>query len=238
MAEPDSPTRLSPLPLGGITILVVEDSRFAAEALRLLAMRAGARLRRAETIAQAERHLGLYAPDCLIVDCSLPDGDGCALIAAAHQGPYRPPVILGLSGDAAQEPRTLAAGADGFLGKPLPPLPHLMRMMRPKLRPDPAGMVPLCDPDALALQDDLRHALDMLAKSARMPRYIADFVASLAAQSRDAELAAAAAAYRGAPEHERRLKRLLADRMGDGGQALPLAPLMAPPRAVTQQLAP
>lgn len=225
MAEPDSPSPA--LPLGGITILVVEDSRFAAEALRLIAMRAGARLRRAETIAQARRHLALYAPDCLIVDCGLPDGDGCGLIAAAHQGAYRPHVILGLSGDGDQKPRTLAAGADGFLGKPLPPLPSLLRLMRPKLRPDPMPITHHSDPDTLALRDDLRHAHEMLTQTARMPDYIADFVASLAAQSRDTELAAAAAAYRGAPGRDRRLKQLLATRMENGGMDIPLAGVMS-----------
>lgn len=239
MADAESPRDPTALPLAGLTILMVEDSRFAAEALRLITMRSGARLRRAETLAQAERHLGLYAPDCLIVDCGLPDGDGCTLIAKAHHGRYRPHVILGLSGDPAQKPRSLAAGADGFLNKPLPPLPHLLRLLRPKLPRDLPVTPPLRGPDPLALQDDLRHALALLAKSTRMPRYIADFVASLAAQSGDGELAAAAAAYRAAPLQDRRLKGLLAARMDESPEAggaiamtegdMRLAGLLTPP---------
>eukprot|EP01031_Cornospumella_fuschlensis_P014764 gene14764-18040_t len=68
------------LPLQGVTILAVEDSRFACEALRLIARRAGARLRRAETMAAARDHLRVYRPDVVLIDLGLPDGRGDALI--------------------------------------------------------------------------------------------------------------------------------------------------------------
>ena len=50
------------LPLQGITVLAVEDSRFACDALRLLCQRSGARLRRAETLEAARAHLGSTVP--------------------------------------------------------------------------------------------------------------------------------------------------------------------------------
>ena len=68
-------------PLAGLTVLVVEDSRYACEAMRLLCQHSGARLRRADSLAAAARHLRVYRPDVLIVDLGLPDGPGEALIA-------------------------------------------------------------------------------------------------------------------------------------------------------------
>ena len=80
-AQPMQGRALAP-PLRGITILAVEDSRFASEALRLMCNRLGARLRRAETLSAAHSHLRLYRPDLVIVDL----------------GPQRHPINLGCGG--------------------------------------------------------------------------------------------------------------------------------------------
>ncbi|MFN6979506.1 MAG: response regulator, partial [Gemmobacter sp.] len=121
MPEVAVPPAASPaLPLQGFTLLVVEDSRYSCEALRLIAQRLGARLRRAETMADARRHLALYRPDVVLVDLGLPDGNGAALIRDLALRAPAGPVVLGLSGDPGGRAAALAAGAAGFLDKPLP----------------------------------------------------------------------------------------------------------------------
>ena len=55
-------------PLLGSIILVVEDSRHACEIMRLICQRSGARIRRAESLASAERHLRSYRPRIAVID--------------------------------------------------------------------------------------------------------------------------------------------------------------------------
>ena len=86
-------------PLLGLTILIVEDSSFASEALRLMSTRSGARIRRADSIANARRHLAIYRPSVVIVDNGLPDGSGLALIQSLSLGSPDIDVILATSGD-------------------------------------------------------------------------------------------------------------------------------------------
>lgn len=187
-------------PLLGLTVLVVEDSRFACEAVRLLCLRSGARIRRADCLASARRHLSVYVPAVVIADLGLPDGSGADLIAELAQAEPRVPVILGTSGDAAAEERALAAGADGFLLKPITNLAAFQQAVLVHL-PDeqrPFGLRPLSSdrivPDPIALRDDLSHVADVLAApvDGQTLDYIAQFLASLATTAGDSGLAEAA----------------------------------------------
>jgi CheY-like chemotaxis protein len=190
-------------PLLGQTILAVEDSRFASEALRLLCMRSGARLRRADCLASARRHLSVYRPNVVLVDLGLPDGCGTELIAEIATDPVVRPVVLGLSGDPGREGEARAAGADGFMEKPVSGLvlfqqailAHLPEEMRPK-GPRPVAATHAGDdvrPDSFALQDDLAHAAEVLTTAgAGSLGYAAQFVGSVARAAQDEGLAAAA----------------------------------------------
>jgi DNA-binding response OmpR family regulator len=201
------------LPLQGLTLLAVEDSRFASEALRLLCQRSGARLRRADSLRGADAHLQLYRPDVVLIDLGLPDGRGDALIRdLAGQRP-RTTVILGTSGDPDGRDVALAAGADGYLEKPVASIAAFQAAILRHLPDRLAG--PAADdsriaPDMMALCDDLKRAATLAAGDgdATTRRYLASFVAGVAHSTADDALAAAAAA------------------VGDGAAIAPLAHLL------------
>jgi DNA-binding response OmpR family regulator len=199
-------------PLLGLTILVVEDSRFACEALRLLCLRSGARIRRADCLKSARRHLKVYCPSVLIVDLGLPDGSGIDLIEELASAAPRVPVILGTSGDDNAQDAAIAAGADGFLAKPITSLAVFQEAVLSRLPAEqqPPGPRPLRDeeikPDRMAFQDDMAHVADVLSDQAedKVLDYLAQFVSGVARSAQDAPLARAAESLaasrrRGAP---------------------------------------
>ena len=209
MSVPGQAARGAPerLPMRGITILAVEDSRFASEALRLMCQRSGARLRRAETLAAAQSHLKLYRPDIVIVDLGLPDGRGEALIRELQQRSPRPRAVLGTSGDPQGRQIALAAGADGYLEKPLESLRAFQQMLirhLPEVADDLSGEEMVIAPDRLALHDDLVRAAAVLASQPDQPhrRYVADFLTGVARHAHDPALTAAADGAGVAPAEE------------------------------------
>ena len=186
-------------PFLGLRLLLVEDSRFAAEAVRLMCLKSGARLRRADSLAAAHRHLAAYVPAVTIVDLGLPDGPGESLIAElAAAGGHG---ILALSGDPDREDAAIAAGAARFLHKPLDGLavfqqavmdvlPAELRQFGPRALSSERVM-----PDRLALKDDLAHAVALLdsAEDPAARSYLAQFLHGLATSAGDAQLDRAAA---------------------------------------------
>ena len=186
------------------TMLLVEDSRIAAEAVRLICRRVGIRLRRAESLGHAATHLRVYRPDIVLVDPGLPDGSGLDLIAHLAGARQRPLRLVGISGDAGMEGPVMAADADAFLLKPVSLKQHLAVMagdLAPRLAltdPDwgPDGPPRQCNAgaDPLALRDDLRRVRDLVAEGsdpARL-RYAGQLLASVGQALPDRGLARAA----------------------------------------------
>lgn len=189
----------SVLPLQGLTILVVEDSRFASDALRLMCQRSGARLRRVDTLHAAYAHLRVYRPDVMLVDLGLPDGRGDALICDLAQHRPQGPVVVGISGDDGGQAVAMMAGAHGFIEKPFPSLAvfqaEILRHLPDRAdrsAPNVGEATPNADP--LALRDDLEHAAGLLHSNpgASQRRYVAGFIAGVARSANDLALAAAA----------------------------------------------
>ena len=212
------------LPLQGLTLLAVEDSRYACEALRLMCQRAGARLRRAETLAVARAHLRVYRPDVVIIDLGLPDGRGEALIADLAVSQQRPIAVIGSSGNPTGRARAFDAGADGFLDKPYGSLASfcaalLAHLPDRTLTPDNTLLADLC-PDPMALHDDLVLAARALSgdPDAATRRYVAGFLSGIADHAKDADLAQAAALVNASDTDRgfRQLRDLVADRLAAG----------------------
>ena len=184
------------LPLQGVTILAVEDSRFACEVLRLMSMRAGARMRRATTLKEARSHLRVYRPDVVIIDLGLPDGRGEALIRDLARSNKRPKVILGTSGSPEGRSTALEAGADGFLDKPLESLAAFCQTLRQHM--PGLGLSQMVEetfiPDPLALHDDLASAAQWLATNPDLAdrSYVTAFLQGVAHHARDTALEQAA----------------------------------------------
>ena len=183
-------------PLLGVMILVVEDSRFACDAVRLICQRSGARIRRAESLASAMRHLGAYRPRVAIVDVGLPDGSGLSLISQLSRADPRIDAIVATSGDEEQASAAMEAGADIFLPKPLTSVSDFQANLLALLPGSPSTKriaVPLEDrvmPDPIALRDDLSLVVDLLKTDPddRTLDYVSAFLDSLATAAQDPRL--------------------------------------------------
>ncbi|MBO9447130.1 response regulator [Ruegeria sp. R14_0] len=197
-ASPAQPTATRPLL--GQTILVVEDSRYACDAIRLMCLHSGARIRRADCLQSARRHLQIYRPSVILIDMGLPDGDGSDLIAELSEATPRIGAVLGMSGDDYTERAAMRAGADGFLAKPLKSLAYFQTSILKRLPEDrrPNSLHAVRDevirPDPMAYQDDMAHIADVLAgpNDQRTLDYAAQFLRGVARDAEDTVLADAA----------------------------------------------
>lgn len=184
MLQPPTPER----PLLGSMVLVVEDSRHACEALRLICQRSGARIRRAESLKSAARHLRSYRPRIAVVDLGLPDGSGLELIEWLASADPRIDAIVATSGNDTLQEAAMDAGADLFLAKPIVSVSQFQNAVLSLLSEEtrlPIAPRPSHDhvqPDPIALRDDLALAADLLRTGVDQNtfEYVANFLAGLA----------------------------------------------------------
>jgi DNA-binding response OmpR family regulator len=101
------------------TILCVEDEPYVLENNRKTFEDSGYHVLTAENIAQARAHLSIRAPDAVVLDIMLPDGNGIDFLKELREAGSRVPIIMLTAWHKnADIARGLRAGANDHLGKP------------------------------------------------------------------------------------------------------------------------
>jgi DNA-binding response OmpR family regulator len=102
-------------------VLVIEDSVLITSALSILLESHGYEVRVSRTLSDAAREIVELAPHVILVDLTLPDGDGLDVLKAVPETQPRPKVLV-MTGrdDAAMRARCASAGCDAVLIKPVP----------------------------------------------------------------------------------------------------------------------
>ena len=111
-------------------VLLVEDHPEAAEPVQLLLEETGHRVTVAASVAEAVERARADAPDVMLLDLTLPDGDGLRALHTLVAERRAPRVTVALTGrdDPDTVQRCLDAGCAAVLGKPVP-IRELLRRM-------------------------------------------------------------------------------------------------------------
>ena len=101
-------------------VLLVEDNELARDAMRLLLQVSGHRVSVAATVAEALTTARSDRPDLILLDLTLPDGDGLE-VARGLTADKNPPTFVALTGHDGAEvsERCLAAGCVSVMVKPV-----------------------------------------------------------------------------------------------------------------------
>ena len=104
----------------GAHVLIVEDNELVSGAMRILFENAEYRVSTAASVAEAD-DVAAHDPAALVLlDLTLPDGDGLACVAAARRSGARAVVALTGRDDDETRQRCVDAGCVDVLLKPVP----------------------------------------------------------------------------------------------------------------------
>lgn len=111
-------------------ILLVEDSPMINGALKMLLEAGGFDVTLATTTAEALAWNQSRRADVMLLDLTLPDGDGLSIISGLDARGLRPAVTYAMTGhsDEPTRERCIAAGCDDVLLKPVP-VQQLLRIV-------------------------------------------------------------------------------------------------------------
>ena len=111
-------------------VLLVDDSALVTEALRVLLSETGHRVRTAGSVAAAIAAARESVPDVLLLDLTLPDGDGLLVLERLRERGRPVPRTAAMTGhdDPATARRCAEAGCVATLTKPVPTRELLRRV--------------------------------------------------------------------------------------------------------------
>jgi len=138
-------------------VLVIEDERSIAEPLADALGREGFDVRWAPTVSEGLEAFSAQAPDIVLLDVMLPDGDGRDVLRQIRQASRTPVVMVSARGEEMDRVLGLELGADDYVTKPFSAA-ELVARMRAVLRRsagEPAGA-----PGALLQSGDVAMNLD------------------------------------------------------------------------------
>jgi two-component system KDP operon response regulator KdpE len=121
-------------------ILVVDDERQIARALRTSLSASGYEIDTAGTGEEGLEVAATWSPECVILDLGLPDIDGIDVIRRLRAWSDVPVIVLSVRDARSEKVRALDAGADDYVNKPFA-IEELLARIRATLRraqPDPA----------------------------------------------------------------------------------------------------
>jgi CheY-like chemotaxis protein len=118
-------------PLNGLKVLAIDNEPRVLEGMRLLMSRWGCAVATAHGVAEARAAVAASAPDIVIADYHLDDGDGIEAIRAVRENLGRATPAILATADRSPEVRDLAQREDIIiLNKPLKPAPLRAQLTR------------------------------------------------------------------------------------------------------------
>ena len=116
-----------------INILLVEDDERIRNYIKTTLDSVGYTVLEAATMSMARTMTASYAPELMILDLGLPDGDGVQLIAELRKRTQMPVIVVSARDHELDKVAALDTGADDYVTKPFNPL-ELVARVKSQLR--------------------------------------------------------------------------------------------------------